>query len=77
MALVSCIGKDGKPNIITVGAVANISQEPPVVGVGIYPLRHSHRLIEETKDFAVNFPTERMLWETDFVGTVRKDLGQV
>jgi flavin reductase (DIM6/NTAB) family NADH-FMN oxidoreductase RutF len=69
LALVSCAGKDGKPNIITVAAVSFMSKQPPVVGVGIYPFRHSHGLIEETKDFAVNFPTVRLLWETDFIGT--------
>jgi flavin reductase (DIM6/NTAB) family NADH-FMN oxidoreductase RutF len=69
VALVTSIGKDEKPNIITVGAVACMSQEPHVVGVGIYPFRHSYDLIEETKDFAVNFPTLDLLWETDLIGS--------
>ena len=69
VALVTSIGKENKPNIITVGAVASMSQEPHVVGVGIYPFRHSYDLIEETKDFAVNFPTLNLLWETDLIGS--------
>ena len=69
LALVTSVGKDNRPNIITVGAVAFMSKIPPVVGVGIYPFRHTYRLIEETKDFAVNFPTLSLLWETDFIGS--------
>ena len=69
LALVTSVGKDGKPNIITVGAVAYMSRKPPVVGVGIYPFRHSYTLIDETKDFAVNIPTLKLLWATDFIGT--------
>ena len=69
LALVTSVGKDNRANIITVGAVAYMSKKPPVVGVGIYPFRHSYGLIEETKDFAVNIPTLDLLWETDLIGS--------
>ena len=69
VALVTCVGKENKPNIITLGAVAHMSVNPPTIGVGIYPFRHSYKLIEETRDFVVNFPTVDLLWETDFIGT--------
>jgi flavin reductase (DIM6/NTAB) family NADH-FMN oxidoreductase RutF len=69
IVLVTSIGKNGKPNIITLGAVAHMSVKPPIIGIGIYPCRYSYGLIEETKDFVVNFPTIEMLWETDYIGT--------
>ena len=69
VVLVTSVGKKGKPNIITLGAVAHMSVKPPIIGVGIYPSRHSYGLIEETGDFVVNFPTQELLWETDYIGT--------
>ena len=66
--LVSCIGKDRKPNIITLAWVMPTSIDPPLVAVSIAPSRHSHKLIEETKEFVVNIPTMDMLKETLYCG---------
>ncbi|OGD46350.1 hypothetical protein A3K70_02945 [Candidatus Bathyarchaeota archaeon RBG_16_48_13] len=49
VALVSCVGRNEKPNIITLWAVTHISSNPPILGIGIYPFRHSYRLIEERR----------------------------
>lgn len=46
--LVSCVGKTGKPNIITLARVMPTSASPPLLSVSIAPRRHSHALIEET-----------------------------
>jgi len=66
--LVSCIGKSGKPNIITLAWAMPTSINPPLVAVSIRPERHSHTLIEETKEFVVNIPTMDILKETLFCG---------
>lgn len=66
--LVSCIGKNGKPNIITLAWAMPTSINPPLVAISIAPKRHSHAIIEETKEFVVNVPTMKILKETLFCG---------
>jgi flavin reductase (DIM6/NTAB) family NADH-FMN oxidoreductase RutF len=66
--LVSCVGRKGKPNIITLAWAMPTSISPPLVAVSISPRRHSHALIKETKEFVVNIPTMDILKETMFCG---------
>lgn len=66
--LVSCIGKAGKPNIITLAWAMPTSVNPPLVAISIRPERHSYALIEEAKEFVVNIPTINILKETLFCG---------
>ena len=66
--LASCVGKNGKPNIITLAWAMPTSITPPLVAISIAPKRHSHTLIEETKEFVVNIPTMKILTETLFCG---------
>lgn len=70
VALVSCVGKDGKPNIITLAWVMPTSIRPPMVAISVGPARYSHALIEETGEFTVNIPTIDMLKETVYCGSV-------
>lgn len=57
-ALITSISADGRPNIITLGEVFNISIEDPViVGIAIRPQRYSHELIRRSGEFVVNLPT--------------------
>ena len=66
--LVSCVGKNGKSNIITLAWAMPTSINPPLVAISIAPKRHSHTLIEQTKEFVVNIPTMKILTETLFCG---------
>lgn len=66
--LVSCIGKTGKPNIITLAWAMPTSINPPLVAISLRPDRHSFTLIQETKEFIVNIPTMEILNETLFCG---------
>jgi len=66
--LVSCVGKRGRPNIITLAWAMPTSINPPLVAVSIAPRRHSYILIEKTKEFVVNIPTMDILNETLFCG---------
>lgn len=66
--LVSCVGKSGKPNIITLAWAMPTSISPPLVAISIRPERHSYTLIEESKEFVVNIPTMKILKETLFCG---------
>lgn len=66
--LVSCIDKEGKPNIITLAWAMPTSINPPLVAISIAPKRHSHTLIEEIKEFVINIPTMNILERTLFCG---------
>ena len=66
--LVSCVGKTGRPNIITLAWAMPTSVNPPLVAVSIRPERRSHSLIEKTEEFVVNIPTMDILKETLFCG---------
>lgn len=46
------------------------SLNPPLVAISIAPRRHSHSLIEETKEFVVNIPTMDILEQTFHCGAV-------
>jgi len=59
--IVSCVGKEGKPNITTLAWAMPTSINPPLVAISLAPTRHSHKLIEETGEFIVNIPTIEIL----------------
>lgn len=52
--IVTCRGKDGANNGLSVAYCCNCSYDPPMVMVGIVPSRHSHKMIKETGSFVVN-----------------------
>jgi flavin reductase (DIM6/NTAB) family NADH-FMN oxidoreductase RutF len=68
VVLATCVDSEGKPNIITLAWAGTVCSEPPMVGLGIRPSRHSHKLIEDSKEFVVNIPPAKILKETDYCG---------
>ena len=56
VVLATCVGNEGRPNIITLGMYMPISSRPPMVCIGVAPRRFSHGLIEETGEFVINTP---------------------
>ncbi len=75
--LVTCVGKEGKPNIIAIGAVhksfgAPMESSEPGYGcwfILVHPARYSHRLIEETGEYVINIPSTKEVkacWTTGF-----------
>ena len=69
--LVTSISEDGKPNIITLGEIFNISiASPVIVGIAIHKHRYSHTLISTTREYVVNCPTAAMVEIVDKVGSV-------
>ena len=70
-ALITSISPDGKPNIITLGEVYNLSlRRPTIVGISVAKPRYSHELISQTGEFVVNMPTARILDKVDGCGSV-------
>jgi flavin reductase (DIM6/NTAB) family NADH-FMN oxidoreductase RutF len=70
VVLVTCVDMDGKPNIITLAWAGVICSEPPILGVGIRPYRHSYGIIDASREFVVNIPTVNILKETDLCGMI-------
>ncbi len=67
--LVSC-GVDSEANIITLAWVGTLCSDPALIGIGVRPSRHSHKLIEEVRQFVVNLPTADQVEWVDYCGTV-------
>ena len=68
-SLITC-GPPDKPNIITLAWVGTLCSEPPIIGVGVRPSRHSYGLVKQSGEFAVNIPTAEMVRVVDWCGTV-------
>ncbi len=69
-ALISCAGKDGKPNLITLAWCGNVNSIPPMLSISVRPGRYSHPLIAETGEFVVNLPGKKMARAVDYCGVV-------
>jgi len=54
-ALLTVQTENKNTNVITVAWHTTISKKPPLYGVSIAPGRYSHGLIEESKEFVINF----------------------
>lgn len=68
--LVSCVGKSGMPNIITIAACGIACGTPRLISLAIGVGQYSLGLIKETKDFVVNIPSAEQVEITDWCGTV-------
>ncbi len=69
VVLVSC-GHGAEANIITIAWTGILCSDPPQVGIGVQPRRHSHGLIEQTGEFVVNIPGEALLDKMEYCGFV-------
>jgi flavin reductase (DIM6/NTAB) family NADH-FMN oxidoreductase RutF len=67
--LVTCNDETGKTNIITLAWHTPLSRVPPLYGISLSPKRYSHRLIEKTKEFVVNFIPYSLVKAADYCGT--------
>lgn len=69
-ALVTSIDENGKPNVATAGEAFMISLRPLIVAVGFRFATYTNRLINTTREFVVNLPTEGILRAVDYCGSV-------
>ena len=70
-ALVTSVSEDGRPNIITLGEVFNISiSDPVILGIAIAKPRYSHGLISASREYVVNLATADMVEIVDKCGSV-------
>jgi len=68
--MVSCVGKERPPNIITIGACGIASARPPLISLAFGTRQYSLELINEVGDFVVNIPAAEQVKVTDWCGRV-------
>lgn len=68
VVLVSCQGKDGKPNMLTIAWTGTVCSDPPMVSISVRKERYSYGLIRESGEFVINLTTEALAWATDYCG---------
>jgi flavin reductase (DIM6/NTAB) family NADH-FMN oxidoreductase RutF len=66
--VVSIDGK-GRPNVMSAGWFVPLSGYPPLLGIALANERYTRRLIRESGEFVVAFPTDQMAEEVLFCGT--------
>ena len=67
--MVSC-GAGAEANIITLAWVGTLCSEPPLIGLGVRPNRHSYDLIRQGGEFVVNLPSVEQAKWLDHCGIV-------
>lgn len=65
MVLVTSVGTEGRPNVITLTLIGAACGKSPVVRIGVGRNQHSRRLIEESGEFVVNIPRAWMLRDVE------------
>jgi len=70
VVLLTCVGQDGSPSILTVSWVSVVCATPPMVGVAVRTERFSYNRILDTGEFVLNIPSAALLRAVDFCGTV-------
>lgn len=70
LLLVSCQGRETRPNIITIGAAGVVCAHPPLVGLAVSPERYSHALLESTGEWVINIPYAHQAELADYCGSV-------
>lgn len=63
-------GTGSDSNLITAAMIHVFSIDPPMLGVGIAPERHSFELLKEHDEFTVNVPDEEMLQKVKDCGSI-------
>lgn len=69
--LVSCGGSGGwKPNLITIAWTGSVCSDPVMLSISVRPERHSHGIIREAREFAINVPSVKQAGAVDWCGMV-------
>lgn len=66
--MVSCQGKDTKPNIITIAWCGTVCSSPAMVSISVRKERYSHAIIKQTGEFVINLVTKELTFATDYCG---------
>jgi flavin reductase (DIM6/NTAB) family NADH-FMN oxidoreductase RutF len=66
--MVTCGTMEGPHNIITIAWTGIVNSEPPMTYVSVRKSRFSHKMIEQTGEFVINLPSEKMTFAMDYCG---------
>jgi len=66
--VVSC-DKKGKPDVMPAGWSMVTSGKPPMLAISVGHERYTHKLIEETEEFVIVFPNEKMKGLIEYTGS--------
>jgi flavin reductase (DIM6/NTAB) family NADH-FMN oxidoreductase RutF len=66
--LITCQGKDGKANALAIAWIVPVSMNPPMLVFAVTKERHSYKLIEQTREFAVNIARFNMARQVLYCG---------
>ena len=66
--MVSCAGKDGTDNILTVAWTGTVCSDPAMCYISVRPERHSYDIIKRNGEFVINLTTEELARATDWCG---------
>jgi len=69
VVLVTSVDLHGRPNVMVAEWFMRTSFEPPLVAISIGKTRYTHKLIKESKEFVVAFPSSEMVKEVVYCGT--------
>ena len=65
--MVTC-GTMDNANVLTIAWTGIINSEPPMTYISVRPSRHSHKIIEQTKEFVINIANLPLAKACDFCG---------
>ena len=66
--IMATVGNMEKSNIITIAWTGIVNSQPPMTYISVRKDRHSHHMIEENMQFAINLVSEDLVSETDSIG---------
>ncbi len=66
--LVTCRGKDGRDNVLTVAWTGTVCSDPAMTYISVRPERYSYHMIKETGEFVLNLTTKRLARAVDYCG---------
>jgi flavin reductase (DIM6/NTAB) family NADH-FMN oxidoreductase RutF len=70
-ALITSVDEKGKPNIITLGEVFNVSiSNPVIVGIAIRSVTYSYSLIKKSGEFVINLTSAELAEKVDACGSI-------
>jgi flavin reductase (DIM6/NTAB) family NADH-FMN oxidoreductase RutF len=59
----------GNHDVMPAAWTMPLSADPPFIGVAVHPSRHTHDMIRFSEEFALNFPSRRLLNHSQYFGT--------
>ena len=68
VVLVSLGATAEEHNIITIAWTGTLCTDPPLCYISVRPERHSHAILERTREFVINLTTRPLAYATDWCG---------